>query len=333
MAYIDGSYGEGGGQILRTAVALAGITGKDARIINIRAQRKPPGLKNQHLTALLTACDLCNATVEGAELGSKEVIFKPKQIIPGAYTINIGTAGSITLLLQTLIPIAAFSEKKVLFRVKGGTNVRWSPSIEYFSEVFLYFLRMIGIETELELLRHGFYPKGGGEVKLTVYPWKKRRKMEFTERGKKEGIKAISIATQHLRDAKVAERQVKGFRRGLHCKKELKYMDSYSIGSSITGLAEFGHTRMGGCSFGKKGKRAEIVGKEAAEELKKELNTDAALDRYMGDQIIPYLGLAGGKITVSAITNHLKTNCRVVEQFLPVEFRIEGNTVEAIVQE
>jgi RNA 3'-terminal phosphate cyclase (GTP) len=330
---IDGNYCEGGGQILRTAIALAGVTGREIEIANIRAKRDPPGLKNQHLAGVLAAGQLCNASVEGAAVGSERIVFRPGEVTSGGYTVNIGTAGSVTLLLQMLIPIAVHADAKVILRVTGGTNVRWSPSIEYFSEVFLYFLRKMGIHITLESIRYGFYPKGGGKVKVTVWPWEEKNEIEITERGEEKGIKAISIATTHLTNAHVAERQAKAFRRVLPCKKEVAYVDSYSIGSSITGVAYYDHTRLGSCSLGVKGKRAEIVGQEAAKGLRKERRSGAAFDTYMGDQIIPYLGMAGGKITVSAITDHLKTNCWVTEQVLPVNITAEGHTVEAVRRE
>jgi RNA 3'-terminal phosphate cyclase (GTP) len=325
---IDGSYCEGGGQILRTAVALAGVTGKETRIFNIRASRDPPGLKRQHLTGILAAVKICNALVEGAEIGSKEVVFRPDTINSGKYKIDIGTAGSVTLLLQTLVPITIFSDKKIVLNITGGTNVQWSPSIDYYSGVFLYFLKEMGIETKMEILRYGFYPKGGGKIRFEVLPWKEKKKIDLTERGEKKKIKTISVATHHLKNAEVAERQIRGFRRVLSCEKETKYVDSYSIGSSITGTAHFENSRMGSSVLGERGKKAEIVGREAAEGLKKEIESNAVLDKYMGDQIIPYLGLVGGKIKVSEITDHLKSNIWVTEKFLPVKFKIKGNIVE-----
>lgn len=325
---IDGSYCEGGGQILRTAVALAGVTGKETRIFNIRASRDPPGLKRQHLAGILAAVKICNALVEGAEIGSKEVVFRPDTINSGKYKIDIGTAGSVTLLLQTLIPITIFSDKKTVLNITGGTNVQWSPSIDYYSEIFLYFLKKIGIETKMEILRYGFYPKGGGKIRFEVLSWENKNRIDLTERGEKKNIRTISVATHHLKNAEVAERQIRGFRRVLPCEKETKYVDSYSIGSSITGTAHFENSRMGSSVLGERGKKAEIVGREAAEELKKEIESNAVLDKHMGDQIIPYLGLVGGKIKVSEITDHLKSNIWAVEKFLPVKFKIEGNIVE-----
>jgi len=330
---IDGSYCEGGGQILRTAIALSGITGKKTRIYNIRANRDPPGLKRQHLTGILSAKEICDAEVEGAEIGSKEIVFKPSTIKSGKYRIDIGTAGSITLLLQSLIPIAVFSDDKITLEITGGTNVQWSPTMDYYSEIFLYFLKKAGIDVKLEVFRYGFYPKGGGKVKIKIFPWKNRERIEFTEKGEKKKIKAVSIATKDLKNAEVAERQVKGFRRVLSCEKEIRYVDSYSTGSSITGIAYFENTRMGSSALGERGKRAEIVGREAGEKLKKEIETDGVLDRYMGDQIIPYMGIAGGKIVVSEVTDHLKSNIWVVEKFLPVKFEMRGNIVEVPTQQ
>ncbi|MCS7099566.1 MAG: RNA 3'-terminal phosphate cyclase, partial [Sulfolobales archaeon] len=168
MLEIDGSFGEGGGQILRTAVALSAITGTDIRVVNIRARRPEPGLKRQHLTGILAAAEMCNAVVEGAQVGSTEVVFKPGSIRGGEYRFDVGTAGSVTLVLQTLLPIAAFADSPVAIEVSGGTDVPWSPPVDYLRYVVKPHLERLGYAFGVELVRRGHYPRGGGLVRVSV---------------------------------------------------------------------------------------------------------------------------------------------------------------------
>ena len=173
MLEIDGSYLEGGGQIARTAVALSAITRQPCRIFNIRKGRPKPGLKPQHLNSIQAAAKLCNGNLKGDRIESTEIEFYPKEIEGGKHRIDVGTAGSIGLVLQTLIPICLFADKEVELEIKGGTDVKWAPNIEYFKEVFCKSLRKMEIEIETEIVRYGFYPKGGGLVRVKIKPCKK----------------------------------------------------------------------------------------------------------------------------------------------------------------
>lgn len=183
MISIDGSYLEGGGQTLRTAVALSAITGKPCKIFNIRKGRKKPGLQAQHLKGIEAAAKLCNAELKNAKIGSDSIEFAPKKIKGGYFSIDIGTAGSISLVLQTLVLPAIHAEEEVILEITGGTDVPWSPDIEYFQEVFCRNIKKMGIEIESEILKYGFYPKGGGKVKVKIKPCKNLKSLNLTERG------------------------------------------------------------------------------------------------------------------------------------------------------
>ncbi|MEM2874388.1 MAG: RNA 3'-terminal phosphate cyclase, partial [Candidatus Nanoarchaeia archaeon] len=238
MLEIDGSFGEAGGQILRTAVALSAITKIPIKVTNIRASRPEPGLKAQHLVGLKAAAELCNAELTGAELGSKEIIFKPGKIKGGSFRFDVGTAGSITLVLQTLVPIAAFAPSKVKLKLIGGTNVAWSPPIEFFQNIFCDYAEKFGLLITSEIEKYGFYPKGGGLVKVEIYPIRNSNPIYLTSRGKFLDIKVWSVASLELMDAQVADRQIEGFEKALlitdaKIKGFTDYVKTDSPGSSI----------------------------------------------------------------------------------------------------
>jgi RNA 3'-terminal phosphate cyclase (GTP) len=320
MIEVDGSFGEGGGQILRTSIALSALTGKAVRVRNIRAGRSSPGLRPQHLKAVEAAALLCNAETSGLEVGSTEVSFTPGEIKPGRLEVDVGTAGSVTLVLQALLPVAFNAPAPVVLEVVGGTDVKWSPTADYFQHVLCFLLRRIGCGIEVDVVGRGFYPQGGGKISVTVEPWVGRSRFELKERGGLKGIEVQSVATEHLRKAEVAERQVKGFLREITPHYEVGgigrvYVDSLSAGSSFHAYAEFENTRMGVCVLGERGLRAEEVGRVAAQQLAAELNSGAPLDRHMADQIIPYLALAGGAVRVSELTEHARTSIHVANKF------------------
>ncbi|AFK22992.1 RNA 3'-terminal phosphate cyclase [Pyrococcus sp. ST04] len=327
MITIDGSYGEGGGQILRTAVALSAITKEPVRIINIRANRPNPGLRPQHLNGILALKELANADVRGAHVGSKELIFIPREIEAKKIIVNIGTAGSITLVLQALLPAMVFANGRVDFKITGGTDVSWSPPVDYLANVTLFALRKIGIRAEIVLKRRGHYPKGGGLVEGYTEPWREKNSLIANEYSKVLKIGGISHATNL--PAHVAERQARAAReelQHLNVPIEIKTEVSKSIGpgSGIVVWAETDCLRIGGDALGKKGKPAEIVGKEAAQELLEQLKTRACVDKFLGDQLIPFLAFSGGEFKVAEITNHLITNVWVVENFLGKIFDVDG---------
>jgi RNA 3'-phosphate cyclase len=331
---IDGSFGEGGGQILRTATALSAIKKIPCRIFNIRAKRKNPGLQTQHLLGLRALTELCNGKLEGDYLNSTEIKFYPGEITKDKILVKIPTAGSITLVLQTLIPVCIFAKNKIEIYFEGGaTDTFFSPTIDHFRYVFLKILEKMGVKVEIEILKRGYYPEGGAKLKAKIYPTR-LKPINLTERGKIKKILIISGASQSLKNKKVAERQVDGAKEilgklNLPIEEKIEYYETQSAGSQVCVILEFENTILGMDQLGKLGKRAEDVGKEAAIELLKEEKTQACLDRYLADQILPYMALAEGnsKVTVSEITEHCKTNIWVIEKFIKGKFEIRKNLI------
>lgn len=337
MILIDGSYGEGGGQILRLSVALSCITGSDVKIFNIRAKRENPGLRPQHVTSVKIAEDVCRARTEGVVVGSTEIFFSPSTINPRSMEFDVGTAGSVTLIMQTILPILAFSERSVEVVLKGGTDVPWSPPIDYVKHVMLPHLSRIGYRVEVSLLRRGHYPRGGGVVKLkTLNTPKSFSPLNLTERGRVRIVKGVSHSVKLPKD--VAVRQAESAKnylksRGVEVPAEISLefydpdKDSHlGPGSGIVLWAETENSVLGGDSLGARGKRAELVGVEAAEKLIQDLNTGAALDRHMSDNILIYLALSEGSsiITGAEYSMHAHTALWVLKQFLRVEYDVMG---------
>jgi len=352
MIEIDGSYGSGGGQILRTACALSVISKKPCHIFQIRRGRPKPGLMPQHLLGIQALAQLCNGRLEGDYLGSEEIKFYPGEIGRGQTSANIKieTAGSITLVLQTLIPPALFAPFPIKISFDGGaTDTFFSPTIDYFQCVFLKILDYnppstssrslrertpkMGAKVEVNILRRGYYPEGGAKVEVTVFP-SKLKNLNLTKRGSLKKILVISGASNTLKDKKVAERQIAGVREilgklKLPTEEKVEYYDTRCPGSQICLVAEFENTTIGVDNLGKLGKRAEDVGKEAALELLKEQKSGACLDRHLADQILVFMALAEKKsrVSVSEITDHCKTNVWVIEKFIDGKFEIKGNLI------
>jgi len=331
---IDGSYLEGGGQIFRTATALSAVTKKPCRVFNIRKGRPKPGLATQHLLGIQTLAQLCNGKIEGDFLGSEEIKFFPGEVQAKNLSVKIETAGSITLVLQTLIPPALLTSQPTKITFAGGaTDTFFSPTIDYFCYVFLKILEKMGGEAEVNVIKRGYYPGGGAKVEIKIYP-SKLKPINLTKRGKIKKITVNSGASASLNNKKVAERQTAGTREvlgklNLPIEEKIKYYQTQCPGSQICLMAEFENTVIGTDNLGKIGKRAEDVGKEAALELLKEQKSNACLDRYSTDQTLPYLALASGKsqISVSEITNHCKTNIWVIEKFIEGKFKIKDNVI------
>jgi RNA 3'-terminal phosphate cyclase (ATP) len=339
---IDGSYGEGGGQIIRTAVALSAVTGTEVTISNIRSNRPKPGLKAQHMSAIRAAADMTCARISGLKSGSTELTFSPRDISGGHYNIDIGTAGSITLLLQCLMPVASAAQEPVSLDITGGTDVAWSPPIDYMAHVLLPVLASMGLKCNIRLQRRGYYPRGGGRVTAIIHPsalraveldkeketdTKKEDEME-KERGKekeKEPCTVSGISHSSNLPPHVMQRQADAATAALEKAGYSSSIDTWAANSPSTGSGITlwcGYT--GGSALGKRGLPAEKVGKAAAGEIITELDSWAAVDVHLADQLIPYMGLAGvGSFTVREVSGHTRTNIWVVEQFLGVEFRIE----------
>ena len=324
---IDGSYGEGGGQLLRTAVALAAITGRDVRVRSIRAGRPNPGMQAQHLRGVEAVAGLCDARTQGATLGSTELVFEPGRIKPRSLKIDIGTAGAVTLVLQALTLAAARAEGTTTVELTGGTHVSWSPPTDYFSEIFCKHLGKIGIEVSIETIRYGFFPRGGGRICAEIHGSGSWRGLTSWPSASVDRMSVKSVASEDLRRPQVAERQLAGFKAvlGGQVTEEAIYVPSFSTGSSLFASAACEGTLLGADSLGKRGVKAEQVGEETAKHLKAEIDSHASLDIHAADMVIPYLALGSGpsRFTVREMSGHLTSMQWLLRQFVDVDFHTE----------
>ncbi len=335
---IDGDYLEGGGQILRTASSLSVITKRPIRVFNIRQKRPKPGLKNQHLKILEALQELSGADVRGLELGSREITFIPKKDIIDKRTldIDIGTAGSIGLVLQSLLLVAGIKiNENLSLHIKGGTCGLGAIPVDYYPNVVFPILSRSGLEANMEILKRGYYPKGGGKVSLNIRAIKNPKPVELLKPGKLVKITGLSIASLKLASRQVAERQGKKaeelLKRDFSSLLEIKfeYADTYSLGSEINLYA---YTQknciLSADARGELKKKAEDVAKEAYIKLKNEILSGAACDLHLADNLIAWMSLLGGRIRTSQISRHTQTNIWVCEQFFGKIFRIDGNIIE-----
>lgn len=334
---IDGSYGEGGGQILRTTLAFSALLGKPVRITNIRARRPRPGLQPQHLACVQALQRITSARVRGAALDSTELEFVPGEIRGGTYTINIGTAGSITLLLQCLIPPLLFAKEPSTLRIIGGTDVEHAPTYDYFAHVFVPWVERLGVSLSVRLKRRGYYPRGGGEVVVDVRPVQKLyplRLTDFADTFVVEGISHAGALPEHVaeRQMKAAEKRLRGAGYDVSI-DVVTYSRSEVLcpGSGITLWTDI--MPIGASSLGAKGVVAEVVGKRAANYLIHQLDARRPVDMHMADQLIPYIALADGESIIRATeaTMHLVTNLWVVERMLGVEADVQREEGRSII--
>ncbi len=320
-AVVDGSYGEGGGQILRTAVALSAIIRRPVKVVKIRAGRPNPGLRPQHVGTIKIIASMCDAEVEGLNVGSSTILFKPKKLVASEMKYDIGSAGAITLLLQVAVIVAAKAEQKCSFEIIGGTDVKWSPTIDYFNYVFLPALKALGVDAKLVVKRRGYYPKGGGLVKVEVEPAESIKPLTLIGQPA-SSANIISVCSQLPPD--VAKRQLNSALNILNQHK-IPVADVRSLvepavgaGTSITiySVDESRGTYLGADAIGERGKPAEQVGREAAERFLAEWSAQAAVDSHLADMLVLPLSLAEGTSTyiTSKLTQHLETNLYVVSR-------------------
>ncbi len=347
MIILDGSQGEGGGAMVRVALALSTYTKQEFKITNIRAGREQGGLKAQHVAAIKALKKICNAETNDVEIGTTELHYKPGKIVPGKYEFDIGTAGSITLFLQAIILPSLFASGKITLTVKGGTSGKWQASVDYLQQILLPQLKRFVDKIELKILKRGYYPEGGGEIILEISPRKQKEKtvsaIILDTPGKLEQIKGVINASASLQEQRVAERIRQAAEAGLRKYQvpiniRVEYAQTKSIGGEIVLWAVFSNNGtmdlinpviLGGDALLEKGKRSEEVAKEAVEELSLEIDSNAAVDHHLADQLIPFMGLLpGSKIKVQEVTSHTQTNINIVEQFLPVKFEIKNNIIE-----
>ncbi len=317
MIEIDGSHGEGGGQIIRSSLTLSAMTQKPVHITNIRANRPNPGLQAQHLTACKAVRNVCRGTLSHADIGSTELTFEPGPIVGGRYEFDIGTAGSVTLVAQTLLPILLKAAKESELRIIGGTHVMKSPGYDYFEKVFLPAIKSFGADAGCKMLRPGYYPKGGGIMEVDVKP----SALMGREDWKTDDEIHAMIRVSGLPES-IAIREKKIFVANNCGRTFVRQDEADSIGNSVTAWMGF----RGSYFLGEKGKRAELVGQEAYDELLKEKGFD--VDTHLADQLLIYAAIADGKTRYSCrMSDHLRTNASVISRFLDRRISIEDGIV------
>jgi len=319
MIEIDGSHGEGGGQILRMAVALSALTHTPVRVSSIRAGRPTPGLRPQHLAAVEAVRTLCQGTVRGLRKGSTDLEFTPGDLTGGTYAFDVGTAGSITLVFQACLLPSLFASRPTTVTVRGGTDVRWSPPWDYFAQVFVPLLRRMGLTVEVHLQSRGYYPRGGGEATLAVQPGSQMKPPVFSRDApwQVEGIVHLAHLPGH-----VAQRMQQAAREELqrHDIEPRISIQRCSTASPGVGLVLWSRAPciLGGDALGEKGTPAEAVGGQAAQALLQEIRSGAELDVHAVDHLLPYLALLSepSSFTCRELSLHAETELWLLEKFL-----------------
>jgi len=341
MLKIDASYGEGGGQVIRTSLALSTLTNKPFEAINIRSNRKPTGLKAQHTHCVKSLEKLADSKSKYAIIGSDILTYEPGKTRHQTLSIDIGTAGSISLLLQSLLLPCILADGPIKLKITGGTDTKWAMPYDFLANILIPQLKKYTKKIDIKLEKRGYYPKGNGKIELRIIPLENKENLPSfnkTEQHNLIQIKGISSASKDLIKAEVAERQAKAAKLLLNkfnvpINIQTEYADTLSTGSVITLWAIFSKDPneidinnpllLGADALGERGKKSEEIGRNAAEKLIKEIESKAPIDEHTADNLIPLLGLVGGKIKVSSISSHTKTNIWTTEQFLDKKFYID----------
>jgi RNA 3'-terminal phosphate cyclase (ATP) len=319
---LDGAMG--GGQVLRSGLSLSMVTGRTLRIKNIRARRSRPGLLRQHLTAVLAAAQVCGARVEGAELGSQALLFEPGLIQGGDYKFSIGTAGSCTLVLQTVLPALLMAPQASRVSICGGTHNPMAPPVDFLERAWLPQLRRMGARVELTLVRHGFVPAGGGELVVFIHP-STLMPLHLTERGELQGSRATTLSAGL--PVHVAERELERVLQRLAIKQEQLHAVNLDAehGPGNVLMLEYAHAHVTEMfsAFGQARLRAEAVADQAIEQALEWLASEAVVAEHLADQLLLPMALAGGgSFTTLRMTEHLQSNMAVIQRFLPVVIEI-----------
>ncbi len=329
MLEIDGSTGEGGGQVLRSSLALAILTSQAVHLTNIRAGRDRPGLQPQHLESVRAAAAICGGELRGAALNSQQIFFEPGPVHPGRYHFDIRTAGAAPLVLQTVfLPLARAGDSSHV-TITGGTHVPHSPCFHYLERQWLPVLQSCGFWVRLSLERAGFYPQGGGEIQAQIRRVEAIHPLDLMERGKLLRIRGIS-AIANLEGSIARRQKLQALRRlepiCADSKIETSRLPSPGKGTLLLVQAEFEHSSCCYFSLGAPGKRAEVVADEAVDALQRFLASDGAIDEYLADQLLLPLAFAGGpsRFRTARVTQHLLTNAGILQSFLPARVQIEG---------
>jgi RNA 3'-terminal phosphate cyclase (ATP) len=327
MQEIDCSHGEGGGQLARTAIAAAALSGTPVRLVHIRARRSKPGLAAQHLAAVRAVADLCGASMGHLALGATELEFTPGDLRAGRYTWDVGTAGSVTLVLQAALPLALQARGTVHMRITGGTDVRAAPPLDYFTGVLLPLLARMGAKVGVRVVRRGYYPRGGGVVEVDVPAGQVLHPLSLETPGALQALMAyahVAGLPRHIieRMCASAERNLQG--RPLQVDARLLTREAaIGQGGGLTLVARMEHTVLGAAVTAERGVRAEKLGVQAARALNRELVAGATVDVHAADQLLIYLALAGGtsRFRACELSSHARTTLWVLERLLPLHHR------------
>jgi len=339
--FVDGSMGEGGGQILRTSLALACITGRNLHIENIRAARRKPGLARQHLICLRAASEICGGQCKGAAIGSQILDFQPGPIRSGDFSFDIGSAGSASLVIQTILPALFLADKPSTVTVTGGTHNPWAPPFDFLAETFLPAIRTAGFDAECKLEKYGFFPAGGGKITLDVQPRHRipNQTIDFCQ--PMDNIQIHARIYTAILPAHIAQRQKKLLLQSKLKFKSIEHIevtDSDGPGNCIMirlVAASGGSLKAEGfgdgnprttvfTAFGQKGKPSETVVDEVVSLAEDFLHNSPAVDRFSADQFLIYMAISkAGCYTTNELSTHLTTNIETIKKFLPVDFKTE----------
>lgn len=325
MISIDGSFGEGGGQIIRTSCALSLITGKPFHIYNVRARRAKPGLQRQHLTAVMSAAEIGGARVDGAAVGSGEFTFKPGKITPGDYTFSIGTAGSTTLVLQTVLPPLMIANASSRLTLEGGTHNVHAPPFEFLKKTFLPLVNLTGPHVSIELERYGFYPPGGGRLHVTIEPGDSRNRIDLIEREEILARRARALVVNL--PPSIAERELNVIKGMLGWQDSLLQLETsnnaYSPGNVLTVEIESEQLTEVITGIGERGVRAETIAERVVKETEDYLSHNAPVGEHLADQLLIPLALAGGgSYLTGPLSLHTTTNIEIIKKFLSIEIEV-----------
>lgn len=326
MITIDGAFGEGGGQIIRTSLALSLVTGKPFTIERIRALRKKSGLLRQHLTAVNAARDVSDAEVVGNQLGSTSLRFAPGTIRAGSYQFDIGSAGSTTLVLQTVLPALMGADDPSQVTLTGGTHNPMAPPFDFLQQAYVSLLSRMGPSVTMELERPGFYPAGGGLLRAGIVPSSELTRLELSERGNVVAQSARALVANLPKS--IAQREIDVVRRALRLRKSaskaVELDGARSPGNVLFVTVECEHVTELFTGFGERGVRAEVVAEKTVKRVQEYLGSGAAVGPHLADQLLIPLALAGGgRFSTMAPSSHMTTNIQVIKKFLDVKIEVE----------
>lgn len=317
MPTIDGS--DGGGQVVRSALTCAALTGEAVRVEDVRGGRPNPGMRPQHVAAAVAVAALCDGDLDGSDVGSEILTFEPGLPRGGKYEVAVGTAGAVPLVCDAVLPLATVLDEPLSLAVTGGTDVKWAPPVDYYRYAKLPLLRQFGLRAGLDVDRRGFYPAGGGRATLSVEPSTLSR-LELAQRGDLESVAIHSVAAAALGDADVADRQATAAAdalddAGVPARSTATYADADSPGSAIVLAAHYEDSHAGFSAIGERGLPSEDVADRAVEAFRSFDDGPGAVDEHLADQCMLPLAIAGGAVRIPAITDHVRTNRDVLAAF------------------